>query len=64
MITKARKELGKNTAIKAENVKNQEVTNNINMKVVLVKTRLLWDWGVCDEDRNNREMKKLSFQEI
>lgn len=64
MITKARKELGKNTAIKAENVKNQEVTNNINMKVVLVKTRLLWDWGVCDEDRNKREMKKLSFQEI
>lgn len=64
MITKARKELGKNTAIKAENVKNQEVTNNINMKVVLVKTRLQWDWGVCDEDRNKWETKKLSFQEI
>jgi len=64
VITKARKELGKNTAIKAENFKNQEVTNNINMKVVLIKTRLQWDWGVCDENRNKWEMKKLSFQEI
>ena len=64
MITKARKELGKNTAIKAENFKNHEVTNNINMKVVLMKTRLQWDWRVCDENRNKWEMKKLSFQEI
>ena len=53
MITKARTELGKNTAIKADNFRNQEATSNINMKLVLMKTRLQWDWGYVMKTETN-----------
>lgn len=50
------------SAIKAENVKNQEVTNNINIEWFSWK-QVTVGLGVCDE-ANKWETKKLSFQEI